>query len=110
MPCANAGCLEVNSLRRIRDHDSVCPFKLVPCDLSCGREVARREMRSHCVGACPRRPVECPFLGLGCTEAVRRPRAARPCRRHGSLCPQPPRSRSGSAPADPCPSATRPCR
>lgn len=101
--------LQVNSLRKMTEHDAVCVFKLargrsscffsqnprhpsprlppqhlstpacapppppqVPCDQLCGEQIARREMRAHCLGPCLKRPVECPFYAHGCNSPVRR--------------------------------------
>ena len=64
------GGAQVTSQQRVRAHDDACPYKAVPCEQGCPLLVARREMRSHCVGPCAARPVACPFAPLGCTEPV----------------------------------------
>ncbi|KAK8632636.1 hypothetical protein V6N13_073024 [Hibiscus sabdariffa] len=55
----NEGCQARFSASQVEKHDSVCPFKTLPCEQKCSASLMRREMDRHCIidEAC-----ELPFL------------------------------------------------
>ena len=69
LACRNEGCMEVFSARAEATHDGVCPFKLLPCVRGCPEVVTRQGMAAHADGPCANKPVDCPFLHLGCEAA-----------------------------------------
>lgn len=64
--CGYAGCTAIFSARYEGAHDSMCEYKLVPCELNCGVMLARREMEEHREGPCLMKPVHCPYRAIGC--------------------------------------------
>jgi hypothetical protein len=66
--CTNEECEVVVSQRWLQKHDDVCPQKIVPCDRYCGEMMYRRLVPLHMTSTCPLRPVECPFMCLGCVS------------------------------------------
>jgi homogentisate solanesyltransferase len=44
-PCDNEGCTVQFSLKYRRDHDEVCPFKIIPCFRECGESTMKRAMK-----------------------------------------------------------------
>ncbi|CAH8359911.1 unnamed protein product [Eruca vesicaria subsp. sativa] len=71
MNCENEGCNAVFCANQRESHDSVCPFKMIPCEQNCGeRSIMRREMDRHCITVCTMKLVNCPFRGVGCLADV----------------------------------------
>ncbi|KAG2315581.1 hypothetical protein Bca52824_018703 [Brassica carinata] len=71
MDCENEGCNAVFCARQMESHDSVCPFKIVPCEQSCDESgIMRREMDRHCITVCPMKLVNCAFRAVGCLSDV----------------------------------------
>jgi hypothetical protein len=64
--CGYAGCTAIFSARYEGAHDSICEYKLVPCELNCGVMLPRREMEEHLAGPCKMKPVHCPYRAIGC--------------------------------------------
>ncbi|KAF0933555.1 hypothetical protein E2562_018802 [Oryza meyeriana var. granulata] len=67
--CKNDGCLASFSANHIEKHDSVCPFKVLPCEQLCEQHVMRCEMDMHCASVCPMKLINCPFYQVGCETA-----------------------------------------
>lgn len=67
--CKNDGCSASFSAIHIEDHDSICPFKALPCDQLCEQHVMRCEMDRHCATVCPMKLINCPFYHVGCETA-----------------------------------------
>ncbi|XP_062166880.1 uncharacterized protein LOC133873164 [Alnus glutinosa] len=70
MTCSNDGCNARFCASHLEKHDSVCPFKIVPCEQKCSDSIRRREMDRHCITVCPMKLVNCPFYALGCQSAI----------------------------------------
>ncbi|XP_059463081.1 uncharacterized protein LOC132191953 [Corylus avellana] len=70
LTCTNEGCNARFCASHLEKHDSVCPFKIVPCEQMCSGSIMRREMDRHCITVCPMKLVNCPFYALGCQSAV----------------------------------------
>ncbi|XP_074280763.1 uncharacterized protein LOC141605772 [Silene latifolia] len=68
--CENEGCSATYSAAHTEKHDSVCPFKLLPCEQNCPAILMRQEMDKHCITVCPMKPVNCPFYSIGCRATV----------------------------------------
>ncbi|KAL3520675.1 hypothetical protein ACH5RR_018824 [Cinchona calisaya] len=66
MDCMNEGCNSRFSAGQMDYHDSVCPFKILPCDQKCSASIMRREMDRHCITVCPMKLTKCPFFQVGC--------------------------------------------
>ncbi|XP_062219578.1 uncharacterized protein LOC133919251 [Phragmites australis] len=67
--CKNDGCLASFSAIHIDEHDSICPFKALPCEQLCQQHVMRCEMDKHCATVCPMKLTNCPFYHVGCETA-----------------------------------------
>ncbi|WCJ32317.1 TRAF-like superfamily protein [Euphorbia peplus] len=72
MNCPHEGCTIVYSARHMEKHDSVCPFKIIPCEQNCSESIMRRGMDRHCITLCPMKLVNCPFYGVGCQSSIPR--------------------------------------
>jgi homogentisate solanesyltransferase len=70
LTCTNEGCNARFCASHLEKHDSVCPFKIVPCEQKCSGSIMRREMDRHCITVCPMKLVNCPFYALGCQSAI----------------------------------------
>jgi hypothetical protein len=68
--CPHDGCGTVYSSKWAKEHDIVCPQKIIPCARSCGDSCLRRLMQKHLSFACPLRPSECPYKDLGCMASL----------------------------------------
>ncbi|XP_021715005.1 TNF receptor-associated factor family protein DDB_G0290965-like [Chenopodium quinoa] len=68
--CRNEGCCATFSAAQMELHDSVCPFKVLPCEQKCPEILMRREMDRHCITVCPMKLVNCPFYSIGCQATV----------------------------------------
>ncbi|KAK8970034.1 hypothetical protein KSP40_PGU017631 [Platanthera guangdongensis] len=64
--CANEGCKVKFSALHAEHHDSVCAYKVLPCDQKCPEMIMRREMDRHCVTVCRMKLMNCPFYQVGC--------------------------------------------
>ncbi|CAN6887421.1 hypothetical protein Bca4012_074502 [Brassica carinata] len=73
MDCGNEGCNAVFCANQRESHDSVCPFKIIPCEQGCLESggIMRREMDRHCITVCTMKLVNCAFRGVGCLDDVR---------------------------------------
>lgn len=60
------GCTHLMSRKWRELHDKICEFKVIPCDRLCGDNVLRGQLDEHKLTSCPLRPVECPYLCIGC--------------------------------------------
>ncbi|KAL6634709.1 hypothetical protein ACP70R_027380 [Stipagrostis hirtigluma subsp. patula] len=67
--CKNDGCLTSFSAVHIEEHDSICPFKVLPCEQLCQQLVMRCEMDRHCATICPMKIINCPYHLVGCETA-----------------------------------------
>lgn len=67
--CKNDGCSASFSAIHIEEHNSICPFKALPCDQLCEQHVMRCEMDIHCATVCPMKLINCPFYHVGCETA-----------------------------------------
>ncbi|KAL2326886.1 hypothetical protein Fmac_020313 [Flemingia macrophylla] len=54
----------------LKEHDSTCVFKIVPCEQKCTESIMRREMDRHCLTVCPMRLVNYPFYVVGCRSSI----------------------------------------
>ncbi|KAF8109519.1 hypothetical protein N665_0095s0086 [Sinapis alba] len=70
MNCENEGCNAVFCANQMENHDSVCPFKIIPCEQNCSESIMRREMDRHCITVCRMKLVNCPFHAVGCLADV----------------------------------------
>ncbi|KAJ1423309.1 Zinc finger, TRAF-type [Sesbania bispinosa] len=70
MICQNEGCNARFSTGQLKEHDSTCPFKIIPCEQKCTDSIIRREMDRHCITVCPMKLVNCPFYAVGCQSAI----------------------------------------
>ncbi|XP_027364288.1 uncharacterized protein LOC113871393 [Abrus precatorius] len=70
MICSNEGCNARFSACHLKEHDSNCPFKIIPCEQKCTNSIMRREMDRHCITVCPMKLVNCPFYAVGCGSAI----------------------------------------
>ncbi|XP_061360729.1 uncharacterized protein LOC133304688 [Gastrolobium bilobum] len=68
--CQNEGCNSRFSAGHLKDHDSHCPFQIIPCEQKCLDSIMRREMDRHCITVCPMKLVNCPFYAAGCRSAI----------------------------------------
>lgn len=68
--CENEGCGSVFSAFNAKPHDSICKYKVIPCEQGCKTPVARGDMDKHCVTLCPMKLVNCPFLQVGCSQSL----------------------------------------
>jgi homogentisate solanesyltransferase len=64
--CKNDGCSVSLSAIHIEEHDSMCPFKALPCEQLCEQHVMHCEMDKHCATVCPMKLINCPFYHVGC--------------------------------------------
>ncbi|TKY53221.1 TNF receptor-associated factor family protein [Spatholobus suberectus] len=70
MICQNEGCNARFCAGHLKEHDSTCAFKVVPCEQKCTDSIMRREMDKHCITVCPMKLVNCPFYAVGCRSAI----------------------------------------
>ncbi|XP_073125541.1 uncharacterized protein [Henckelia pumila] len=70
MTCTNEGCNSRFSAAQIDHHDSICPFKILPCEQNCSDRIMRRQMDRHCITICPMKLVKCPFYSVGCHSTI----------------------------------------
>ncbi|KAL2945117.1 TNF receptor-associated factor 6 [Bienertia sinuspersici] len=68
--CENEGCCATFSAAQLEHHDSICLFKMLPCEQKCPEILMRREMDRHCITVCPMKLVNCPFYSIGCQATV----------------------------------------
>ncbi|KAK2985365.1 hypothetical protein RJ640_029322 [Escallonia rubra] len=68
--CNNEGCNARFTVAQMDYHDSVCPFKIIPCEQKCSDSIMRREMDRHCITICPMKLLNCPFYQVGCRSTV----------------------------------------
>ncbi|CAL0326674.1 unnamed protein product [Lupinus luteus] len=68
--CENEGCNARFCASHLEQHDSTCPFKIIPCEQRCPDSLMRRDMDRHCITVCPMKLVNCPFYVVGCRSAV----------------------------------------
>ncbi|XP_025014381.1 uncharacterized protein LOC8277861 isoform X2 [Ricinus communis] len=72
MNCRNEGCNAIFCASHLENHDSICPFKIIPCEQKCSDNIMRREMDRHCITVCPMKLVNCPFYAVGCQSTIAR--------------------------------------
>nr|DAD29257.1 TPA_asm: hypothetical protein HUJ06_030725 [Nelumbo nucifera] len=72
MDCTSEGCDASFCAVHLEKHESVCPFKILPCEQKCHEYLARREMDRHCITVCPMKLVNCPFYIVGCQSTIPR--------------------------------------
>ncbi|KAH7849291.1 hypothetical protein Vadar_015767 [Vaccinium darrowii] len=70
MNCTNEGCNARFCASHLVDHESICPFKILPCEQKCPDSIMRREMDKHCITVCPMKLVNCPFYPVGCQSTI----------------------------------------
>ncbi|KAJ4965740.1 hypothetical protein NE237_017589 [Protea cynaroides] len=68
--CLNEGCNTRFCAVHMEKHDSLCPFKVLPCEQKCSENILRREMDRHCITVCPMRLANCPFHHVGCQFTI----------------------------------------
>ncbi|PKA63883.1 hypothetical protein AXF42_Ash004893 [Apostasia shenzhenica] len=68
--CSNDGCRVKFCAVQHEQHDSVCGYKVLPCEQQCPDLVLRREMDRHCVTICPMKLMNCPFYQVGCKSVI----------------------------------------
>ncbi|XP_021621323.1 TNF receptor-associated factor family protein DDB_G0290965 isoform X2 [Manihot esculenta] len=79
MNCNNEGCTVAFCAKHMENHDSTCPFKMLPCEQKCSDSIMRREMDRHCITVCPMKLVNCPFYAVGCQSTVPRSMIRKHC-------------------------------
>lgn len=77
--CKNLGCTAIFPAIHTEKHDSVCPFKFLPCKQKCRENILRFEMDGHCTTGCPMKPVDCPFYQVGCQSGIPQHTLAQHC-------------------------------
>lgn len=70
MICPNEGCNAKFSAGHLEKHDSVCPFKIIPCEQKCPDTLMRRDMDRHCITVCQMKVANCPFYAVGCQSTI----------------------------------------
>ncbi|PSS36279.1 TNF receptor-associated factor like [Actinidia chinensis var. chinensis] len=70
MNCPNEGCNVRFCAAHLENHDSICPFKILPCEQKCSDSIMRREMDKHCITVCSMKLVNCPFYLVGCQSTT----------------------------------------
>lgn len=70
MICPNEGCNAKFSAGHLEKHDSVCPFKIIPCEQKCPDTLMRRDMDRHCITVCQMKLANCPFYAVGCQSTI----------------------------------------
>lgn len=70
--CISMGCNARFCAANMKNHDSICPFKMLPCEQKCSDRVMRREMDRHCITVCPMKLVNCSFYPVGCQATIPR--------------------------------------
>ncbi|XP_052176726.1 uncharacterized protein LOC127791038 [Diospyros lotus] len=70
MSCTNGGCKARFCASQLEKHDSLCPFKMLPCEQQCSGSIIRREMDKHCMTVCPMKLVNCSFYAVGCQYII----------------------------------------
>ncbi|KAF8377041.1 hypothetical protein HHK36_030413 [Tetracentron sinense] len=68
--CMNEGCRASFCAVHMEKHDSICPFKILPCEQKCSDSIMRREMDRHCITVCAMKLVNCPFYPVGCRSTI----------------------------------------
>ncbi|KAK3019399.1 hypothetical protein RJ639_004649 [Escallonia herrerae] len=68
--CNNEGCNARFTVAQMDYHDSVCPFKIIPCEQKCSDSIMRREMDRHCITICPMKLLNCSFYKVGCRSTI----------------------------------------
>ncbi|KAE9590766.1 hypothetical protein Lal_00022991 [Lupinus albus] len=68
--CENEGCNSRFCAGHMKQHDSTCPFKIIPCEQRCPDSIMRRDMDRHCITVCSMKLVNCPFYAVGCRSAI----------------------------------------
>lgn len=68
--CQNEGCDARFCASHLKEHDSTCELKIVPCEQKCNNNIMRRDMDKHCITVCPMKPLNCPFYALGCRSSI----------------------------------------
>lgn len=68
--CHNQGCEARFCASHAEKHDSICPFKIIPCEQKCPDHILRRDMDRHCITKCPMKLVNCPFYAVGCKTPI----------------------------------------
>ncbi|XP_039026286.1 uncharacterized protein LOC120159818 [Hibiscus syriacus] len=68
--CQNEGCHARFSASQMEKHDSVCAFKVIPCEQKCPANLMRHHMDRHCITTCPMKLVNCPFYSAGCKSPL----------------------------------------
>ncbi|CAH9108108.1 unnamed protein product [Cuscuta europaea] len=68
--CENEGCNAIFVAGHVDQHDSACPFKMLPCEQKCPDSIMRRDMDRHCITVCSMKLVNCPFYPVGCLSTV----------------------------------------
>ncbi|KAG9149750.1 hypothetical protein Leryth_012460 [Lithospermum erythrorhizon] len=68
--CTHEGCDSRFSACHVEQHESVCPFKILPCEQKCPERIMRREMDRHCITVCKMKLVNCPFYSVGCQSTI----------------------------------------
>ena len=67
------GCLWIGELRKLATHlekdksDGECKYVLLPCSLTCGKQILRCELKQHLTEECPLRTCKCEYCGYSST-------------------------------------------
>ncbi|XP_043708426.1 uncharacterized protein LOC122657702 [Telopea speciosissima] len=70
--CSNEGCSARFCAVDMEKHDSLCHFKVLPCEQKCSENILRLEMDRHCITVCPMKLTNCPFHLVGCQSTIPR--------------------------------------
>ncbi|XP_057500600.1 uncharacterized protein LOC130784657 [Actinidia eriantha] len=72
MNCTNEGCNVRFCAAHLENHDSICPFKIFPCEQKCSDSIMRCEMDKHCITVCSMKLMNCRFYPVGCQSTFPR--------------------------------------
>ena len=67
------GCLWIGELGKLATHlesnksDGECKYVLLPCSLTCGKQILRCELKQHLTEECPLRTCTCEYCGFSST-------------------------------------------
>ena len=72
MNCTNEGCNVRFCATHLENHDSICPFKIFPCEQKCSDSIMRCEMDKHCTTVCSMKLMNCRFYPVGFQSTIPR--------------------------------------
>jgi hypothetical protein len=65
--CPNIPCEIRYSRKWVKEHDDICPEKVILCPRTCDEPYVKRKlMENHLEIQCSLRPIDCPYHAIGC--------------------------------------------